>query len=51
MRAILDRLLGALRRFVLLRGAQLTDVAVAFAMTGAFAACLVIAGKLGRSAR
>lgn len=51
MGAILDRWLGRLRRFVLLRAAQLADVALAFAMNGAVAAGLVIAGKLGRWAR
>jgi hypothetical protein len=51
MPAILDRLLEALRRFVLLRGSQLTEVAVALAMSGVLAAFLVVAGKLGRSAK
>ena len=42
MRRLADTGLGALRRFLLLRAAQLSDVGLAFVMSGTVAAVLVV---------
>lgn len=49
MRFIADKVLGAVRRFAALRGAQLAEVALAFVVNGTLAAGFLLAAKVVRA--